>query len=97
MRTLGLFSVLFFVLGLAVAAAEELRVNRQELRTDPSAPDTVAFTLTVKKAGSYAVQLLARAQEGREYTLLLALQPEGSTSGDAILNLRFTFTGQGCG
>jgi len=97
MRTLGLLSVLFFVLGLSVAAAEELRVDRQELRTDPSAPDTVAFTLTVKKAGSYAVQLLARALEGREYTLLLALQPEGSPAGDAVLNLRFTFTGQGCG
>jgi hypothetical protein len=99
MRTLGLFSILFFVLGLAVAAAEELRVNRQELRSDPSAPDTLAFTVSVKSPGSYAVQLLARALEGKEYTLLLTLQPEGSPAGDAdaVLNLRFTFTGQGCG
>jgi len=93
MRVLGLLAVFFFVLGLAVAGAEELRVKRQELQPDPSAPDTLLFTVTVKKAGSYAVQLLARAQEGREYTLQLTLTGDA----DAVLNLRFTFTGQGCG
>jgi hypothetical protein len=99
MRVLGLLAVLFFVLGLAVAGAEDLYVYRKERRSDPSAPETLAFTVTVKKAGTYAAQLLARAEEGKEYTLLLTLQPEGSPAGDAdaVLNLHFTFTGQGCG
>ncbi len=97
MRALGLLAAFLLVLGLPVAGAEELRVNRQELRTDPSAADTLAFTVSVKSPGSYAVQILARALEGKEYTLLLTLQPEGLSDGDGILNLRFTFTGQGCG
>ncbi len=99
MRVLGLLSILLFVLGLAAAGAEDLYVYRKELRSDPSAPETLVFTVTVKRAGSYTAQLLARAEEGREYTLQLTLQPEGSPAGepDAALNLRFTFTGQGCG
>jgi len=99
MRALGLLAAFLLGLGLVAAGAEELRVNRPELRSDPSAPETLLFTVTVKKAGSYGVQLLARAEEGREYTLLLTLQPEGPAAEDssAAPSVRFTFTGKGCG
>ncbi len=99
MRALGLLAAFLLCLGLVAAGAEELRVNRQELRSDPAAPETLLFTVAVQKAGSYAVQLMARAVEGRENTLQLSLQPEGSAVEDpsAAPSVRFTFTGKGCG
>ncbi len=99
MRALGLLAAFLLGLGLVAAGAEELRVDREELRSDPSAPETLLFTVAVKKAGDYAIQLMVRAVEGREYTLLLTLQPEGSAAEDssAAPSVRFTFTGKGCG
>jgi hypothetical protein len=99
MRVLNLLGAFLFGLTLVAAGAEELRVTRQEFRPDPAVPETLVFTVTVEKAGSYAAQLLVRAEEGKEHTLQLILHQEGLAAEDlsAAPIMRFSFTGQGCG
>jgi hypothetical protein len=93
-RMFGVLAAVLFALTVGAAGAENLRVYREHLRPDPCSPDTLTFTVTVEKAGSYAVRLLVQGEEGKDHTIQLTLQPEGS---DAALSLRFSFTGQGCG
>jgi len=99
MRVLGLLAAFLFGLGLVAPGAEELRVNRQELRPDTAVPNTLVFTVTVGKAGSFTARLMVRAEEGKQYTIQLTLQPEASAGEDssAAPSVRFSFTGPGCG
>jgi hypothetical protein len=80
--------------GMGIVGAEGLRVSREQLRPDPSIPDSLVFMLTVEKAGSYMARALVQGEEGRDFTIHLTLQPEGPA---AAIELRFSFTGQGCG
>ncbi len=94
MRTFGLIAAILLALGVGAAGADGLRVYRENLKPDPAAPDSLAFTVAVEKAGGYTLRALVQGEAGRVFTVLLTLQPEGS--GEPV-ELRFSFTGRGCG
>jgi hypothetical protein len=94
MRALRVLAAVLLVLAAGAAGADGLRIYRDELRPDPALPGSLAFTVTVEKAGSYTARLLVQGEAGREFPILLTLQPEEQA---AAVELRFSFTGQGCG